>query len=313
MKIHFLLTSLLLMAASQLATAKPLDAPARIYFPDGSHEDVLITAYKNGTTTYKLNERDLNRTRKAAKDIEAIYFKEVPIFQEAMALFKSRKYAEAKKKFIECAAAYKAVDTAPNNFATQASYYSLECSRRSFDLDTLRSDMEKFRKDALTRPHQLQQLEVNAFWEAVRLKEWTRLNRLANDWRNRKVTGSQRAQIAFCHGRAYEELAKKDPKLVTKALNSYNMALSADFTTSTEIVVASASNALRIYTSDPKVKLAMKLWKTEDANEGGVGHQRLLEANAMVKLYKQGGFDKVKALSSDAKELFKFEDTADAN
>ena len=308
MKTRFLITSLMCMMLSQVASA--LDAPARIYFKDKSHEDVLITTYKRGYVTYKLNARALNTTRKGPDTIEAIYYYEVPLFKEAMALYKGRKYAEAKVKFLECEVAYKQIDTAPNNYATLAGFFALECSRRSFDLDALSSGMEKFRKDGLTQAHHLQQLEVNAFWEAVRLKDWERLNRLALDWRTRKVTGSQRAQIAYCHGLAYEELAKKNPKLTTKALNSYNMTLSADFTASVELVIEAASNALRIYANDPEVKLAIRLWGTEDENDNGTGYLRLLEANALVKLYNQAGFDKLKPLSSDAKNFLKYEVSA---
>jgi len=304
MNIRFLITSTLVLVTAQLASA--LDAPARLYFKDGSHDDVLIVSYKNGFAQYKLNARDLNQTRKGPKDIEAIYFREVPIFTEAMALYKSRKYAEAKAKFLECEEAFKNVDTAPNNYGSLAGFYALECSRRSFDLDALSAGMEKFRKEGLTRENHLQQLEVNSFWEAVRLKDWERLNRLSKDWRSRKVTGSQRAQIAYCHGQALEQLSKKNPKLITDALNAYNMALSADFTSSTELVIGAASNALRIYSKDPEVKLAIKLWGSDDENQNSAGYQRLLEANALVKLYNQAGLNKIKALTDSAKSFLKY-------
>lgn len=310
MNIRSLITTTLLLAAGQIASAA--DAPARIYFNDGSHDDVLIVSYKKGFATYKLNERDLNRTRKGPAAIQSIYFYEVPIFAEAMALYQGRKYEEAKVKFLECEEAFKAVDTAPNNYGTLAGFYAMECSRRLFKLDDLSTAMEKFRKGGLTRENHLQQLEVNAFWEAVRLKDWSRLDRLAKEWRTRKVTGSQRAQISYCHGLAYEELAKKNPKLITNALNAYNMTLSADFTASIELVVAAASNALRIYSADPEVKLAIKLWGSEDENQNSAGYQRLMEANALVKLYNQAGFNSFKALSAEAKLFLKYNKPKDA-
>ncbi len=312
MKINFLIISLLLLVTSHLVTAQTQKIPARIYLKDGTHVDAFITAYRKGFVSYIQTGKDLRPKRKGPKDIQSIYFKEVAIFKEAMDLYKSRKYAQAKKKFIACEDAYKIVETVSDNYSTRAGFFSLECSRRLFDLEALSNGMKTFRKDALTRPHQLEQLEVNAFWEAFRLEEWEGLNTLALEWAARKVTGSQRAQIAYCHGRAYEELAKKDPKLTIKALNTYNRALSADFATSTELVIASASSVLRIYAEDPKVKLAMKHWKTRKTSGGGVGQQRLREANAMVRFYQQGGFDKIKDLSDDAKKFLKYDETAQA-
>ncbi|MBK1829806.1 hypothetical protein JIN77_03660 [Verrucomicrobiaceae bacterium R5-34] len=304
MNIRSMITSALLLAVAPIASA--LEAPARLMYKDGSHDDVLVVDYKRGYVTYKLNERDLNRARKGPDAVTSIYFYKVPLFEEAMALYEGRKYDEAKAKFLECQEAYKNVDTAPNNFATLSGFYAMECMRRTFDLSGLSSAMEKFRKEGLTREHHLQQLEVNAFWEAVRLKDWDRLDRLAKDWRERKVTGSQRAQIAYCHGLALENLAKKDPKLITDALNSYNVTLTADFTASVELVVAAASNCLGIYYKDPEVQLAIRNWGTDDENQNGVGYQRLTEAGALVQLYLQAGFDKVKPLNADHKKFTKY-------
>jgi len=305
MNIRSLITSALLLAVAPIATA--LEAPARLMYKDGSHDDVLVITYKGGFYTYKLNARDLNRTRKGAAAIESVYFYKVPLFEEAMALYQGRKYDEAKAKFLECEEAYKNIDTAPNNYATLAGFYAMECSRKTFDFSGLSSAMEKFRKGGLTRETHLQQLEVNAFWEAVRLKDWDRLDRLAKDWRTRKVTGGQRAQISYCHGLALENLSKKNPKLVTAALNAYNITLSADFTASIELVVAAANNCLRIYHTDPKVQLAITNWGSEDENQSSAGFQRLIEGNALAKLYNQAGFDKLKPLSADFKVFLKYD------
>jgi len=295
----------MLLALAPIASA--VDAPARIMHKDSSNENVLITEYRKGAITYKMNKNDLNRKRLLVSKLDSIYFYEPPIFKEAMGLYQGRKYAEAKEKFKLCQDAFKSVDTAPNNYGALAGFYVLECSRRQFDLTALSEEQMKLRKDGLMRESQLQQLEVNAFWEAVRLKEWERLDRLAESWRKRKVTGSQRAQISYCHGLALEQLAKKDAKHTSRALNAYNRALSADFTASTEIVVASANNALRIYSSNDGVKLAIDLWETEDENKGTAGYQYLLEANKLVKLYKLAGFEAFKSLQPEYLEFLKYE------
>jgi len=302
--LHFLIPAAMLMVTSSQALA--VDAPARLLYKDNSQDDVLITKYQNGTVTYRANDKDLNRVVVGPAKLDAIYFYKPKMFAEAMDLYRGRKYAEAKTKFAECEEFFKHVDDAPNNYATLAGFYKMECSRRMMKLDELSDELEKFRKQGLTRETHLQQLEVNAFWEAVRLKDWERLDRLAQAWRKRKVSGGQRAQIEYCHGLALENLAKKNPKLLTDALNAYNRALTSDFTASTEIVAAAANNALRIYNSDPEVALAIKLWGTEDERPNSTGHQRLLEANTLIKLYKQAGFNVVSPLDSAFDKFYKY-------
>ncbi len=307
MKICTVITSALLFAIAPMAPAADANAKARLMHANGSHDDVIILLYKNETFRYKMNERDLNRVDVRMNKLDGVYFYTPPIFKEAMELYQARKYAEAKVKFQACAKAFRAIDTAPGNFATLAGFYSLECSRRQFKLDELNNEQGQFMSKALVRENQIQQLEVNAFWEAVRLKSWERLDRLAQAWSKRKVSGSQRAQISYCHGLALEQLAKKDPKRMSEALNTYNRVLSADFTASMELVIEAANNTLRIYATDPEVKLAMDLWQTEDENKSKGGYQRLLEANALVKLYEQAGFDAMKPLTPEYKKFLQYE------
>ena len=311
MKNYLLLTLAAFSVCTPLHMGHAEEARARLMYSDESHDDVIVLSYKNGTLTYKLTPQDLNRVRVRAPRLEAIYFKQPKIFAEAMSLYSGRKYAEAKEKFTQCEKMFRAMDTAPNNYASLAGFYKMECSRRMFELDALSEEMEKFLKTGLTRETHLQQLEVNAFWEAVRLKDWDRLDRLAQAWRKRKVTGGQRTQIAYCHGLALEQLAKKNPKLLTKALNAYNMALSADFTASMEIIAEAASNALRLYEKDPELQLAIKLWKTEDENPNSTGYQRLMEAHSLVKLYGQAGFGQFKPLKDSYKKFLKYAPASD--
>lgn len=297
--------SFCLLFTSYNASAE--QAKARLMYTDGSNDDVLIIRYRNGSVSYRLNERDLNQAVAASTKLDAIYFYKPAIFTEAMDLYNGRKYAEAKAKFAQCEEMYKAVDTAPNNYATLAGFYKLECNRRMFNLDALSKELEKFRSQALTRENDLRQIELYAFWEAVRLKDWARLDLLAKSWQKRRVTGNQRSQIAYCHGLALEQLAKKDPKLLSKALNAYNRALTADFGASVEIVVDACHRLLRIYESDPEVKLAIKLWGTEDERKASNGYQRLLEANTLVKFYNQAGLPAIKSLTDAQKNFLKYE------
>ena len=80
----------------------------------------------------------------------------------------------------------------------------------------------------------------------------------------------------------------------------------ADGTTSIEIVLEAANNALRIYTNDPGVELAIKLWKTEDENRNTIGYQRLMEAASLVSFYQQAGFDQLKPLTKESQKFLKY-------
>lgn len=311
MNIRSMFSSVLVVAVAPLCSAKDLPAPAELMYAKGGKDRVLITDYGKGSLIYKLTANDINRTKIALSKVDSVYFLEPQIYSEAINLYQGRKYKEAKEKFAQCELTYRKVDTAPNNFASLAGFYKLECSRRMFDLKALSEEQEKFRKDGLTREVHIQQLEVNAFWEAVRLKDWNRLDRFAKAWRDRKVSGSQRAQIAYCHGVALEQLTKEDPKRISDALNSYNMALSADFTASSEIVMASAQAILRMYTTDPAVKQAMNVWQTEDENKGKAGYQRLIEANKFVKLYQLAGWEATKPLRPEQLKFLEYTESED--
>lgn len=302
-----IVSSVLLIASAAISTAA--DASARIMQKDKSNIDVIILDHGNGKIMYKMNPKDLNKKTVALNKIAGVYFYRPPIFKEAMTLYKGRKYAEAKKKFLECKEAFKRVDEMSNNYSSLAGFYSLECSRRQFDLEALSSEQEKFSKEGLSNEIHIQQLEVNAFWEAVRLKAWARLDTLAVSWHDKELSGSQRAQVAYCHGLALEQLGAKDPKKSDDAIIAYNMALTADSTTSMEIVVEAANNALRIYHTDPNVQLAIKQWGTNDENKASPGYARLIEANCFTKLYFLGGFDAFKPLPAEYLEFKKYEDS----
>lgn len=285
MKIRFLLSTLLLAAGVTCISAQDQDVPVRLMMKNGSNNDVILTEYKSGGLTYKTSAKDLNRKKVSMNKVASVYFYMPPVFSQALNMYQGRKYAEAKTKFVECQKTFAATAALPNNYSTLAGFYSLECSRRQFDLETLSNEQKSFLKESLTRETHLQQLEVNAFWEGVREKNWDQLDRLAQAWLKRKVSGSQRAQIAYCHGLALEELAQKDPKLTKQALNAYNRALTADFTASTEIVIAAANQALGIYLADPKVKQAIKDWGTDKERKSGSGYKNLLEANALSLIH----------------------------
>lgn len=311
MKLSSILT--ILCSASVLcmtsASAQEVKDPAkaRLFFNTGAHEDGFILGYKAGTAFYKTSMRSLNILQAKKPKLEAVYFYEPEIFTEAMNLYRERKYAEAKTKFAECETKYKTVDSLPDNYATLGGFYKLECNRKLNDLEALSSELEAYIKDSLTKEIHFLQLEVYSFWEAVRLKDWTRLDALAKGWENRKIPAEIRVQIAYCHALALDELQKEDPSRLDEALNAYNRVLSADATASIDLVVKAANGLLRIYSEDPGVKLAMKNWNTDDQNKGSAGFQRLLEANTLVQYYKQVGLNDIQPLADEFEKFSEYD------
>ena len=281
-------------------------APARLYYNDGSHDDVLAISYSAGTMTYKKSEKSLNLQRVQKPKLEAVYFYEPKAYKEAMGHYHSRNYAEAKEIFAKLETEYKTVDTLPDNYSTLSGFYKMECSRRMNDLEALSAELEKFHKKGLSRETHLQQLEVYSFWEAVRLGDWDRLDRLAVEWQPRSLAAGMRVQIEYCHARALDNLCQKDPSRKSQAINAYNRVLTADGTTSMELVLAAALGALNLYSNDDGVKLAMRVWGTDDENRRSAGYERLLEANTLVKFYKQSGFDDLQPLAKEHEKFLEF-------
>ena len=250
-------TALVLATSLGSAFAQKEKEPRALMF---TGDDVLkgwIVAANDKVVRYKETEnstvyRDLRLA--AAK----VYFLEPPEFTEAMELFKSRNYAEAKDKFEACARIYKKVDEIKGNYSTLATFFQMECLRKLEDLAQLSPLIESLNFELLARTEHHTQVKIySVFWEAVRTKSWSRLDAIASDpeRRNLKVSGGLRAQMSYCHGLALEGIDKP-----IQALTAYNHAFVSDFAASEEITRKAALNCLRIIDNDDSVKLAKKLY-----------------------------------------------------
>ena len=236
-----------------------------------------------------------NVRRKQNQSTATVYFIQPPEFTEALDLYKGRQYKEAAEKFAEVEKAYSKIDEIPGNPSVLAGFYQMECHRRSGDLEALMTKFSTFIPDTLLQEnHKLQCELYSVFWDAVRTKGWSRLDAIAMDdkWRLRKLPGSLRAQIAYCHGLALEGENKP-----VKALNAYNNAFVADFSASEEITRKSAENCLRILADHEDVKTTMSLYETEDYSDNSNGALLIKEGTALLKLWKKvlGAGEKVPA------------------
>lgn len=283
-----------------ISAARAEQAEAFLIYEEGDVERVWITAATATAIRYKATEQAVDEKDVKIDGIQSIYLMEPPALTEAIELYQARKYSEAKDKLAAIKTAFKAIEELPDNPSTNAAYLELECLRKSGDLDGLAKALETFDKAGLTREFQLRQVELYAMWDAVRTKDWSRLENICKERLKERMPGFQRAQIGYCLGLALDSQDKLIP-----AINAYNIAMTADTGASEDITRTGALNALRLYKKDPDVQTAIKLWGTPDEIPGSTGHQRLLEAAALAELYQLslgGGTP----LADEFKDLLKY-------
>ena len=261
--------------------ALPWQAEATLIHDESHRETVWITGACATVITCREQEHAAATMERRRAEIKAVYFHELPALTAAMELFQGRRYAEAKARFAGIKEALKALRDLPNNPGTLAAFHELECLRRLNDLDGLAKALEGFRREGLTRGHQLRQVDLYVLWEAVRRKDWPRLDALCEERRQEKLPGYQRAQVGYCHGLALEALARPQ-----EALNAYATAITADCGASEEITRQAALHSLNILNRDPEVGLAIKTWGTPEEKPDSRGCLRLQEAAALAAMYE---------------------------
>lgn len=266
--------------AAAPAAVAPQQAPAMLIYDDGTSDNIFIVGATKTMIRFKSQPQSIDTEDINISTVQAVYILEPKMYRQAMELYQSRKYAEAKDLFAQVKAMYKPTAALDNNYSTLGAFYELECMRRLGDLEGLSKALEGFRKDGLTREHHLRQLEIYVFWDAVRTQSWDRLVALGESRLQEKLPSYQRAQVAFCVAQAYEAL-----KQSSKALNAYNIAMVSDVGATEEIAEKSAVAIMRIHQASPEVQLAIKLWGTEDENKSSTGYLHLQEAASVAALY----------------------------
>ena len=255
-----------------------------LIMPDDKYEKVFLLGASKTAISYVNNIKAVDTKTVNRKDVSSVYIMEPRDYTAAISLFEDRKYSEAFTKFGAVKERYKELQPLKGNHHTLAGFYQLECLRKQMKTAELVKAVAGFSTENLLRPDLLKQMEVYKFWEALNSKDWTTLDRLAGEWKNKRVPVSQRAQISYCHAVALESLDRKK-----EALNMYAQAMTADYSKSEEILRESAHAALRVYLSLPEVNAAIKLWKTKDEDIYSPGYRLLTEANALARLYEKIG------------------------
>lgn len=277
--VHLLL--LLSLALTAGAAPAPRSFEALLIRADGSSEPAFLLTATKVSIRYRTAREGTEIHDRKISELAKVHFTEPAEYRTALDLFQARRYHEAKEIFAELRNRFEAVATLPDNPGSLAAFHELECLRKLGDLEGLSAALQKFNKDPLVRENHQRQIEMYIFWDAVRTKNWSRLDALAKERQKQRLPGFQRAQVAYCHALALEGLNR--PK---EALDAYDRALTADIGASEEIARKSALAILRIHLGDPAVKEALKRPDAlPDPKTSPVG-ARIAEARAVAKLFQ---------------------------
>lgn len=279
--IRFTAALLLALPIAAFAQKEPFQAPALLIDEGGAVDRAWIVAATKAAIRYRETAVAVDTVDAKVADYKSIFFFEPSDYTEAMDLYQARKYTEAKAKFAQVKERYKPVYPLENSPGALAAFYEMECMRKLDDLEGLAAALQQFDKAPLTRENQLRQVELYVMWDAVRAKSWERLGKLAKERAESRMPGDQRAQVAYCHGLALENLQKPD-----EALMAYQTAMTADAGASEDVAGKAALRVMAILTSDAEVKRAMREWDSPAASKGGVGYAKLTQAAAVAGLYE---------------------------
>lgn len=264
-----------------LLTAAPADfhPPGYLLEQGQTPRKVELMAIENQTLRY----REAGNVHTLSLNAGTTVFECEPSeYSKAMELYQARSYSEAMAKFAAVKKEFLPLESLDDSHASLAAFHELECLRKTGDLARLATALQHFPKGRLTRDSQRRQLELYVFWDAVRTKDWTRLDGLAKERANVRLPGDQRAQVAYCHGLALEGLGKPDD-----ALMEFNTALTADSGASEDIARRAALRILGIYQRDPAVRAALKSKGSEKDGASSEGRRRLAAAMAVAGLFEK--------------------------
>ena len=246
-------------------------------------EEVYLLAVTADSVAYKFNVGDAEPEIKKRVEVDSVFLYDPADYLEALDLFEGNKFAEAKDAFAKVKERYgKAYPGIPNNPGVMASYYELECLRNLNDLEGLRVALQKFKKDNITRKVPLQQIELYVLWDLIRANLNQEAIKVAEGYKGKRLPGNQRAQIAYCHGRALEGLNKPAHEI----LLAYQTAITADAGASETLARDAALRSLEILHNDQEVKDAMKTFDESEGTELIRGFTKAMEAAGLCSMFQ---------------------------
>jgi tetratricopeptide (TPR) repeat protein len=281
-----LLWPMVVFLSAHGASALELPRSVRAYLISGPDQFIegWVAASDANTLHYREAEKSEVTHEVKRSEFSAIHFFEVSELANAFKAYRGGKYAEARDEFAAVVTAYAGIQDIPDNPATVAGFYELECLRKLDDLEGLAKRLQSFTNRGLVREHQLRQLEIYVFWDAVRNQQWEKVLTLTEARRDESLPAYQRSQISYCQGLALENLGRP-----SEALAAYQTAVVMEDGSADGAGRLAALNALRIYKADPEIQTAIRRWGSPDENRNPAARRRLGEAAAMARLVEALG------------------------
>ena len=273
-RVLFLLSSLVLLAHASIA---------RVYIvkKNGKAKRAYLSKVSKKAITYIDNPKDTSGSEVLKEEVQTIFFYQPKSFAKALALFNNYRFQDAYDLFTDCKMKYKPYDALDGNYSTIAGFYELECVRRLGDLARLDQLLNDFRPAPLLDENHLTQLAIYPFWHAVHTASWERLLTLAPQWENKKLPGTQRAQIAFCHALALEALGEREG-----ALLKFHEALAVSDLKEQNLISKACAKIIFLITEQKEVLEYLKLPLDTRSQSSRLYHE-VLAASSVAKLWSQ--------------------------
>lgn len=296
------LFSLVTAASINALSAVDLPAKAIITNPAGASKQVFLTSTDKKTITYLDTPQDKSPDQFERKDVKSIFFFRPSSFQKGFDAIQNGKFDLAVTHFAKCKDEYKKLNSLKGNYSVISAFYEMESTRRSGNLEGFGQLLDEFRPETLTNENHIQQLEIYPFWNALQAKSWKKIDQLAKQWTTKKLSGSHKAQISYCHGLAYDGLGQKE-----EALFKLNEVIVFSQLKERELVINAAQKIIDIILSEPSVEEALKTVGTRKENKTTREYRKLIEAASVAKLWDNLSAVQGRSLPSKYKKLLKVE------
>ena len=246
-------------------------------------EEVFLMAVTKNHVAYKFRAEDAQPDIKRREEIDSIFLYDPADYLQALDLYESGQYEEAMKAFVvvkeRCTRLYPGI---PNNPGVMSGFYELECLRKLNHLEGLRRALQDFNQEALTSRVALQQIELYELWDAIRAGRNQDALVIADRYAGKRLPGDQRAQVAYCRGRAMEELMYLDHRV----LMAYQTAITADAGASEQITRDAILRSLEILHGDEQAKDALRHFQQANGAEMILGFTKVMEAAGLCAVYE---------------------------
>ncbi len=242
-------------------------------------QEVYLLAVTPTQIAYKVRPWNADPMVLKMDEVDSLFLYNPADYLEALDLFEGREYEKARRAFIRVKEKYgKRFPGIPNNPGLMAGFYELECLRKLNDLEGLRIARHDFKSENLTHEVALQQLKLYDLWDAIRGMRNREALTLVASYAGVRLAGELRAQIAYCKGRAMEELNHSDHDI----LMAYQTAITADGGASEVITRDAMLRSLEILHNDREVRLAMRAF---EMGEKIRGLTKAMEAAGLCSMY----------------------------